>query len=427
MSSGPLWVAPLPPGSRELPAPALPPAKSDLNRRLVLAALSAGTTRVGPRSAADDVLRLVEGLRGLGVPVREEGGLWSVGQLDLSDATPREVHAGEGGTTSRFLLALASRRAGATVVRGGAQLARRPLAPLLQALRALGARVERRDAGEALVVRVEGPWATPSPGVTIEAGTSSQFASALLLVAPPAGLELSVGGAVRSRPYLELTLRALAAAGGRVESLPGAREGWRIEGAAGPVAELLAAPDASSATYPAALAALRGRVVLPALDAGQADARFPRLLSAMGARVEEGPAGQLTIEARRLRGGELDAGDCPDLVPAFCAAAAGAEGETVVRGAAHLRAKESDRIALLVAALRAFGVEAQERPDGLWLRGLGDPSRLRPAARPPVGADHRLAMTGALLGRAGGGAWIEDPACVAKSWPGFWAWLEACG
>lgn len=414
-------VTPLPAGPHTLAAPTLPAAKSDLNRLLILAALAPGQTRVGPRAAADDVTRLVRALEDLGVAVREEGDGWVVGALDLQDARPREVHAGEGGTTSRFLMALASRRAGPTVVRGGAQLARRPVEPLLQALRALGARAERGpDRDGELVVAVQGPWRAPREPLAIDVATSSQFASALLLCAPPDGLALRPVGAVRSRPYVDLTLRALTAAGAAVE----VGAGWTVRGASGPCPALRAALDASSATYPAALAALRGRVRLPALDPGQADARFPRLLADMGARVDAGEDGGLEIAAGALRGIELDAGDCPDLVPALCAVAAGAAGETRVLNAAHLRSKESDRVALLVGALRAFGVPAEERLDGLWLRGLGDPARLAAWPRPPVGADHRLAMTVAVLGRAGAGAWVEEPGCVGKSWPGFWGWLE---
>lgn len=411
-------VPPLAAGWHALRPPAVPASKSELNRLLVLAALLPGETRVGPRAQADDVARLVAALAALGAPVREQDDGWVVGALDLQDPTPRALEAGEGGTTSRFLVALASRRAGPTVVRGGEQLGRRPIEPLLAALRALGAEAERLP-GPGLQVRVRGPWTRPGP-VEVEAGESSQFASALLLCAPPAGLSLRAHGDPVSRPYLELTLRALRAAGAGVEPLA---LGWRVAGPRAPVRELRAAGDASSLTYPAALAALRGEVLLPRPDPAQADARFPALLAAMGARVDPVAGERLRIAAAPLRGIELDARDCPDLVPALCAVASAARGETRVTGAAHLRAKESDRIALLAALLRAFGVEAEERSDGLVVRGTGDLAGLSPDARPPVGGDHRLAMTGAVLGRAGRGAWIETPGCVGKSWPGFWEWL----
>lgn len=421
-AEAPRRVAPL--GPRDdpvaLPTPALPPSKSDLNRRLVAAALLPGTTRVGPASAADDVLHLVGGLRDLGVAVAEAGGGYAVGSLDLADAADRGVFVGEGGTTSRFLVALASRRTGATTLTGGEQLGRRPVEPLLAALRALGCRADRLD-GPAFAVRVGGPWT--GGRCRVEVDRSSQFASALALAAPATGLELTWDGEPVSRPYLDLTLAVVAEAGGAVEGLPA---GCRVRSGGGAVAELVAAPDASSATYPAALAALAGAVTLPGVGRARAqpDLRFLDLLAAMGARVTWS-GDDARVAAGPLEGLELDATECPDLVPAFAVVAACARTPSRVTNAGHLRHKESDRLELLARGLEAFGVAARAGPDTLEVPPR--PAAFRPDARPPVAEDHRMAMAFAVLARVAAGAGIATPSCVAKSWPGFWGWLDATG
>jgi 3-phosphoshikimate 1-carboxyvinyltransferase len=253
--------------------------------------------------------------------------------------------------------------------------------------------------------------------VRVEGSLSSQFASALLLIAPvlEGGLSLELPEPRVSSPYIELTARVLTRFGAEVEREEG--RDLRVRATGYRPASLRVEGDWSSACFPLAAAAITGgRVALRGLDpdSAQADRLFPELLSRMGVRVcRDGEA--VVAEGPPLRGLEADLADAPDAVPALAAVAAVAPGLTEIRGVAHLRHKESDRLAALAEELGGLGASVRELEDGLLIRGGG----LRGGVVHPRG-DHRIAMALALTGLAVPGVAIAEPGCVSKSYPGFW-------
>jgi 3-phosphoshikimate 1-carboxyvinyltransferase len=251
---------------------------------------------------------------------------------------------------------------------------------------------------------------------------SSQYLSALLFIGPlaPQGLTLEITGDLVSKPYVDLTLEVLGEfgisyyrEGHRFFQLPGGQcylpQNYEIEA------------DASSASYFWAAAALTGgRVTITnlSLESSQGDAAFPHVLKRLGCTVSESPQG-LTLKGGPLQGITVDMATMPDLVPTLAVLAAFARGETVITGVAHLRHKESDRLAAVAAELTKLGIEARETADGLIIRG-GEPR----GAVIDTYNDHRIAMSFAIAGLQAPGMVITDPDCVAKSFPDFWEYLE---
>ena len=381
-----------------------PGSKSQTQRALILAALATGDSELQGPLDCDDSRALRRALELLGVTVTEEPGCWRVrgGRL-AAPAAP--LWCGEAGTTSRFLAPLCLLVDGELRLDGSPRLRERPLAPLLEALERLG--VEARCDGRpgALPVRLR-RRGEPSPGTWIDVSRSSQFLSGLLLVAPrlPRGLDLETRGGPVSRPYVELTLRALRAFGASVEERAG---GLRVRPSTLAPRELQIEGDWSAGAFLLAGAHLAGkRIAVENLDPD----------SAQGDRVI---ARQLR-ELARPAPHRFDLTDCPDLIAPLAAAAAAAAHPVEICGVAHARLKESDRVAVLARGLRAAGLLAEEQPDGLTLRPGG---ALRPARLDPAG-DHRMAMAFGLLSLLEPGIEVVDPACVGKSYPGFWRDLE---
>ncbi len=283
-------------------------------------------------------------------------------------------------------------------------------------------------------VRIDCP--TGCPPLTIHGGTltgasarlrvdrSSQYLSALLLAAPASGkpLALQLEGELVSRPYIEMTCRMVRDFGGRIDAVPGgyavaASSGYRARG-------YHIEPDASSASYPFVLAAAGGhRISVPNLDRGtlQGDYGLLDLLEAMGARVER-EAGRTVVTGQGRLGG-LDASmrEISDTVMSLAAIAPLASAPVTIRDIANIRIKETDRLAATITELERLGARVESGPD--WLRI--HPSPLH-GARIHCYHDHRMAMSFAVLGTLQPGVEIEDPACTAKTYPGFWDDLGAC-
>ncbi|MCK6481260.1 MAG: 3-phosphoshikimate 1-carboxyvinyltransferase [Planctomycetes bacterium] len=395
----------------EVPVP-VPGSKSETIRALVLGALARGITRIEGAPASGDVLAAAGALRALGIRIDGEpgGGVLRVhGAAGVLPPGDRRVHCGGSATALRMLACVAALREGRTTLTGDPTLRARPAGPLEAPLRAVG--VSLRTAGGRPPLVVEGgPARAPAGVVRVDASGTSQVASGLLLLGPllPGGLRLRLSGRVVSAPYLELTVVALRRAGVRVR-----REGstllvpGRVPAACTAVVE----PDWSSAAYPLVAAAVRGvRVRVPGLRARslQADRAVMDLLRSAGARCGVDGKGAWCEGGRPLRPFRVDLGGSPDLAPAAAALALFADGESRVSGAAHLRAKESDRIAACVEAVRALGGRARPLRDGFVVRG-GAPVRGTVDAR----GDHRIA-----LAFAAAGARVRGGACVRKSWPG---------
>ena len=255
-------------------------------------------------------------------------------------------------------------------------------------------------------------------------GRSSQFASALMLIAPrlAGGLEIEIAPPAVSLPYLDLTAAVLRDFGGKVERRAELR--WRVAAGGLVGREYRIEGDHSSAGYAlAAAAVLGGRVRVDNLRPGstQPDARLGSILRDLGCRVESGSDWVEACGSGRIRGLDVDLGDAPDLAPTLAILALFAEGPSVLRGLAHLRHKESDRLGLLARNLTRLGRDA--RIDGDRLLVGQAPPRLT-GARIATDSDHRLAMAFAVAGLRVAGIEIEQPECVAKSNPAFWEQFE---
>ena len=406
----------------------LPGSKSITNRALVAAALAEGTSVLRGVLDADDTRAMIDGVRALGAEVTPGGSPDELVVVGLGGAPApgaRDVHARLSGTTSRFLLPVLALAEGPSVLDGGPPLRARPMADGIAAVRSLGARVVERGAAGHLPVEVAGGPAALLPGaqLAVPGDASSQFLSGLLLAGPclPGGVTLRVVGALVSRPYVEMTLAVLRAFGAEAawrtdDELVVAPGGYRA-------ARYDVEPDASAASYAFAAAAVcGGRVRVAGLGAGalQGDVAFVDVLERMGATVRRSAdAIEVEVGEARLRGISVDLGALSDTAQTLAAVAPFAEGPTEVTGIGFIRAKETDRIGAVVTELRRLGVDAEERPDGFVIR----PGPISPGVVRTYD-DHRMAMAFAVLGLGAPGVAIAEPACVAKTFPGFWSWLE---
>jgi 3-phosphoshikimate 1-carboxyvinyltransferase len=326
----------------------------------------------------------------------------------------------------RFLAAAAVLTPEGATVTGQPPLLRRPVGPLVAALRALGATVA--DAGGGLPPVTAAGGGLDGGRATVDAGASSQFASAVLLVAPYARRSVVLTAErLGAAAYVELTAELMGRFGAVVA--PAGPAAWRVE-ADRPyrAADLEVEYDASAAAHLFALAAATGgQVTVTNAAAGtrQPDAALPALLAAMGATVaRDGDA--LTVRGPELLDPvDADLSAMPDQVTTVAALAALAGGRSRLRGVGVTRGHETDRLAALAAELAKLGVAVTELPDGLVVAGAG-PERLRPA-RLATWGDHRIAMALAAVAARLPGVVIEDPGCVAKTYPGFWHDLAAAG
>jgi 3-phosphoshikimate 1-carboxyvinyltransferase len=325
------------------------------------------------------------------------------------------------GTTSRFLTALAATGAGPYTIDGLPPLRTRPMTPLHDALVTLGATVTAGNSWGHLPVTVSGPLRGAS-AVAIRGDVSSQYITALMLIAPtlPSGLRIDLTTPLVSRSYLGITAAVMAEFG--IEGVHVGDDVVVVPAGRYQAAHYRVEPDASSASYPLAAAAVAGGTVhVPGLTATslQGDARFSAVLGDMGCDVIVGPRGTTVTRHGPMRGLDIDMMDLSDLVPTLAVVAPFAHTPTTIRGVAFIRDKESDRLGDLCAELRRAGVDAAETDDGLIVRP-GAPAGVRFQTH----HDHRLAMSLALFGLVAPGVEIEDPDVVTKSWPGYWQMLE---
>ena len=413
-----------------------PGSKSLTNRLLVVAALAAGRSRLSAPLRSDDADAMRRLVAALGAEVGEDDGdddgdgagrgAWVVEGTGGALAVPAApLDARLSGTTMRFGAALAALAPGAVVVDGAPPLRLRPIGPLTAALRALGADVADVDGFPP--VRTGGGGLRGGRAV-VDAGASSQFASAVLLVAPCAreDVELRVAGEA-ALGYVDLTADVVAAWGGEVERA--APDRWIVRGGGTYTARDVAVPaDASAAAHLYALAAATGgRVVVRNAGTGddQPDVRILDVLAAMGATVTRAGSAVVVEGPDELRAPDeaVDLVAFPDQVTTVAALAALAHGTTTIVGAGVTRGHETDRLAALARELGRLGVRVDERPDGLVVHG-GAP------AGPAVLAthdDHRLAMAFAAVAARVPGVAVGDPGCVAKTYPRFWDDLRALG
>jgi 3-phosphoshikimate 1-carboxyvinyltransferase len=395
----------------------VPGSKSITNRALVLAALADGETRLTGALESDDTRHMRAALTRMGIGIAEapDDTVVVQGGRARLHAPAGPLFVGNSGTTVRFLAAVAALVDGEVTLVGDDAMAMRPIRVLVEALRALGVRVDCATGCPPLTIR---GGRLPGGRVRMRGDQSSQYFSALLMAATfaDADLEVEIDGPLVSRPYVDITRRMIADFGGEVGDTPSGflvRTGRPLRGR-----EYAVEPDASSASYPFALAAaLGGTVVVPGLgrDAQQGDYAFAAVLEAAGARVTRAEAFTRVERTGTLRGVDVDMHHISDTVMTLAAIAPVAAGPTWIRNVANIRIKETDRLAATVTELRRLGQRVTHGDDWLAI----EPAPIAPAVVHCY-ADHRIAMSFAILGAAAGGVTIEDPACVSKTYPGFW-------
>jgi len=399
----------------------LPGSKSYTHRTLVAAALAAGESLLSNALKAEDTELTAQALAKLGAGIAWQGAAIRVQGVGGHWRPVEEpIYLGNSGTTMRFLTALAALGQGPYTLTGTERLCQRPLGELLQALTQLGVQVASERADGCPPVTIRG--GLTGGRARLSGAVSSQYVSALLFIGPlaPAGVEIEITDELVSRPYVDLTLAVMEDFG-----ISYYREGYRYFRVPGvqpyQSADYAIEADASSASYFWAAAAITGgRVTIANLsgDSCQGDAGFPGVLAQMGCTLESEADG-LTVQGGPLTGIEVDLAAMPDLVPTLSVVAAFAKGETVITGVPHLRHKESDRLAAVAAELQKMGIAARETADGLIIPG-GSPH----GASIDTYQDHRLAMSFAVAGLKVPGIIINDPGCVAKSFPNFWEYFE---
>jgi 3-phosphoshikimate 1-carboxyvinyltransferase len=400
----------------------LPGSKSLANRALVLAAISDGPSVVRRALRSRDTLLMASGLTSLGSAVDTTGDHWSVTPGDFGrDA---DIDCGLAGTVMRFVPPVAGLSSGTVSFDGDPHMRQRPVGEVLTALLALGVEVDDGGRG-GLPFTIRGTGSVPGGTVVIDASASSQFVSALLLAGARFDRGVDVrhdGKPVPSLPHIDMTVAVLREHGVEVDDSEPNR--WSV--APGPVKAVdhLIEPDLSNAAPFLALAAISGgRVTVrdwPGATTQPGD-ELRTILSLMGCDVELTEAGLVVTGPDRLQGVDLDLHDVGELTPAVAALCALADGPSHLRGIAHIRGHETDRITALATELGALGATVAEHPDGLSIT----PAPLHGGVFHTY-ADHRMAHAGVIIGAAVDGVLVEDVATTGKTFPdfaGFWSSL----
>jgi len=407
----------------------LPGSKSISNRVLLLAALAEGVTVVRDLLHSDDTERMLDALRILGVKVESLGGnAYRVtgcgGNFPNKDA---KLFLGNAGTAFRPLTAALALSGGNYELSGVPRMHERPIGDLVDALRQLGAEIRYLGNAGFPPLQIK-PANLAGDTVQVRGDVSSQFLTGLLMALPLLGrtVKVEVVGELISKPYIEITLAMMARFGVKIE-----RKEWQsfvVFGGQRYVSpgELYVEGDASSASYFLAAGAIaRGPVRVEGVgkDSVQGDVRFAEALAKMGAVVAMGDNWIEAQASGKLKAIDLDCNPIPDAAMTLAVAALFADGTTTLRNIASWRVKETDRITAMATELRKLGATVEEGTD--YLRITPPESRiLNPESGIDTYDDHRMAMCFSLAAFGGAGVRINDPACVAKTFPGYFKMFE---
>lgn len=394
----------------------LPGSKSMTARALVLAALADGPSRIVRPLRARDTDLMAAGLRALGVGIDERGDDWHVVPGPLTG--PAEVDVGLAGTVMRFLPPVAALASGPVRFDGDPRARERPLGPLLDGLRQLGVEIEHPETGGALPLLVQGRGRVTGGTATVDASASSQFVSAVVLSAArfDKGAELRhAGPPLPSLPHVAMTVDMVRQAGVDVDD--SVADLWRVLPTVPRARDVVVEPDLSNAAPFLAAALLTGGEIhvpgWPTRTTQPGDA-LRDLLTAMGASVSLDQRGLTLRGGGPVLGLDADLHDVGELTPVLAAVAALARTPSRLRGLAHLRGHETDRLAALSCELNRLGGDVTETDDGLLIR-----------PRPLTGGvfatyhDHRMATAAAVLGLVVDGLRVENVATTGKTMPGF--------
>ncbi|MBN2809336.1 MAG: 3-phosphoshikimate 1-carboxyvinyltransferase [Deltaproteobacteria bacterium] len=399
----------------------VPGSKSYTHRVLIAAALAQGRSSIEGALFSRDTQLTAAALTQMGAQITADaaarhfavagcGGRFVSGQ--------QEIFLENSGTSMRLLTAIAALGQGEYILDGSPRMRQRPMAELLNALKQLKIDASALHHNGCPPIRIVGGPIAGGP-VQIDCGVSSQYLSALLLMGPLTGkgLEIEVIKGPVSRPYVDLTLAVMRRFGISVDAY--GYDKFKVAGGqcyrAG---TCQVEPDCSQAGYFWAAAAITGAEIKVrgiSADSAQGDLGFVRVLEKMGCRVVFADDG-ISVIGGPLRALTVDMGDMPDLVPTLAVVAAFAEGTTVMTNVAHLRAKESDRLAAVATELGKMGIVATCSADAITVTG-GQPR----GAQIKTYDDHRIAMSFSLAGLNVAGVKIEDEMCVGKSFPDYWS------
>lgn len=409
-------------GSLKLTVP-VPGSKSITNRALVLAALAQTTSQrecsvLSYALDCDDTHVMVQGLAALGIPlVTVPPGKIVVPCVPIAEWKPAaDIFCGNSGTTIRFLSAMLALGTGQYRLDGVARMRERPIGDLLDALNQLGATAtsEKNNRCPPVFLQASG---LKGGEITLRGDISSQYLSAVLMACPLATnpTTITLSSELVSVPYVEMTLAMMRQWGVTVDA-DFDKSTFHIPGQQRYLSQVYEVePDASSASYFLAAAAITGGEVTVPRPVGpllQGDWEFQNLLVKMGCTLTDDGHG---IIGGKLRGIDVDMNAISDTVMTLAVVALFAEGATTIRNVGHIRHKETDRIAALATELRNVGAVVDERDDGLTIH-----PRPMHAATLATYDDHRMAMSLSLIGLKVPGIRIENPGCVAKTYPGFW-------
>ncbi|MFE7166202.1 3-phosphoshikimate 1-carboxyvinyltransferase [Streptomyces sp. NPDC057616] len=400
-----------------MPVVDIPGSKSITARALFLAAAADGVTTLRRPLRSDDTEGFAEGLVALGHRVGRTPDAWQVDGRPQGPAVPEaDVYCRDGATTARFLPTLAAAGHGTYRFDASPQMRRRPLLPLTRALRDLGVdlRHEEAEGHHPLTVRAAG---VEGGDVVLDAGQSSQYLTALLLLGPLTrkGLRIRVTDLV-SAPYVEITIAMMRAFGVEV-----AREGdvFSVPPGGYRATTYDVEPDASTASYFFAAAAVTpgGEVTVPGLGQGalQGDLGFVDVLRRMGAEVSLRPDGTTVRGTGTLRGLTVAMRDISDTMPTLAAIAPFASGPVRIEDVANTRVKECDRLDACAENLRRLGVDVRTGPDWIEIH----PGTPTPATEIKSYGDHRIVMSFAVTGLRTPDVSFDDPGCVRKTFPAF--------
>ena len=401
----------------------LPGSKSISNRVLLLAALAQGESEVLGALDADDTRVMRDALSRLGVSfdgntVKGVGGPFPVKEADL--------FLGNAGTAFRPLTAALAFCGGEYRLSGVPRMHERPIGDLVDALRGIGARVDYagKEGFPPLAVH---PSKLRTEKLKVRGDVSSQFLTALLMALPLSGkpARIEVQGELISKPYVEITLNVMQRFGIEVK-----RTGWRYfdvpAGAYRSPGKILVEGDASSASYFLAAGALGGgpvRVEGVGRGSIQGDVRFTEVLERMGATVSlSEDAIEVSAPNTKLRPIDLDLNHIPDAAMTAAVLALFADGPSVIRNVASWRVKETDRLAAMATELRKLGAQVEEGPDFLK---IAPPGMLKAGVSIDTYDDHRMAMSFSLVALGGVPVRINDPSCVAKTFPEYFQAFQA--
>ena len=400
----------------------VPGSKSYTHRMLIAAALAKGVSTLKNALVSEDTQFTMEALRQMGIQIDVNSDEVRVdGKGGWMSAGHAPIYLGNSGTSMRLLTAVAALGEGTFTLTGNDRMQKRPIKDLLNALQQIGVKARSLNDNGCPPVEITGTTIFKDQ-VDINCQKSSQYLSALLLIAPCThhGLKIRVTGGPVSRPYVDLTIDLMKTFGLRLE-----RDGYRRFNVPGRqiyrAGEYAVEADCSQAAYFWGAAAIGGadiKVLGVKADSAQGDIRFVDLLRSMGCRVSKTSDG-IAVVGGSLSAIEADLADMPDQVPTLAVVAAFARGTTVIKNIAHLKSKESDRLSATVTELKKMEIDATCTANTLVVKG-GKPK----GAIIDTYDDHRIAMSFAIAGLNVPGVSIRNESCVEKSFPAFWQVFE---